>query len=149
MVRRLMVSMVAASLAGLVVTGCGGEEPFDEEAARAEVEANWEDFFDASQPVESKADLLQHGELLQEILQTSAENNTGIDQLRAEVTEVTIGEDHDSAEVVFDLFNADVKLLGEVQGTAVLDEGTWKVGASLFCDLQSLANNFCPELPED
>lgn len=146
--RTWIAAVALVSLGGAGIAGCGGEEPSDEEAARAEVEANWEDFFDASQAVESKADLLQHGELLREILLTSAENSAGIDQLRAEVTAVTIGEERDTAEVVFDLFNADVKLLGEVHGTALFDDGTWKVGAELFCHLQSLANNFCPELPE-
>lgn len=132
----------------VAVTACSGGEPFDPEAARAEIEANWETFFDATLPLDPKVELLEDGELLRDILVASAENEA-IAELNADVTDVTIGEDEQSAEVSFDLRNGEAMLLPGFKGTAVLVDGTWKVDSQLFCDLQALANNFCPELPED
>lgn len=135
-----MRAVWAAVAVALVAVGCGGG--FDEEAARAEITQTWEAFFDGSRPLEEKVAQLEDGEALREVLEASADDPF-TQNVRARVTGVTFTDDR-HATVTFDIVAGDQVLLSGVEGEAVRPADRWLVGRRIFCDLQALANRFCP-----
>jgi hypothetical protein len=106
-------------------------------ATVAAITTNWEAFFNAKTPVSKRVSLLQDGSQLQSIIQSQA--GTGLAALAtAKVTHVTVNSPT-QATVTYDILVGGTPEL-KTTGTAVLENGTWKVGVASFCGLLTLEN---------
>jgi hypothetical protein len=105
-------------------------------AAVAQITANWEKFFSSSTPAAQKATLLQNGSKFTSAISAFATlplaNGIG-----AKVTAVTVNS-ATSATVTYDITAGGASLLSNQHGTAVYEDGIWKVGDASLCGLFKL-----------
>lgn len=106
----------------------------DNSAAVAQITANWEKFFNSSTPNSERVTLLQNGNAFAGAISglTSLVSNLG-----AKVTAVTLTS-ATTATVKYDLTAGGTTLLSNQTGTAVLENGVWKVGDASLCGLIKL-----------
>ncbi len=105
---------------------------------RQPVTTNWEAFFNAKTPISKRVSLLQDGAQFQSIIQSQA--GSGLAALAtAKVTHVTVSSPT-QATVTYDILVSGTPELKNQTGTAVLENGTWKVGVGSFCGLLTLEN---------
>ena len=103
-------------------------------AATAQITANWEKFFNASTPTSERVALLQNGAAFAMAISGLSHLVSG---LGATVTSVTVTSPT-SATVKYNLTASGSTLLSGETGTAVYDNGTWKVGDASLCALLKL-----------
>jgi hypothetical protein len=103
--------------------------------AAALITANWEKFFSASTPTSQRVALLQDGTAFAAAIGSLTHLVNG---LGATVTNVTVNSPT-SATVTYNLTAGGSSLLSHQTGTAVYENGVWKVGDSSMCDLLKLA----------
>jgi len=105
-------------------------------AAVAEITANWEKFFNASTPLSQRVALLQNGSSFSSAIDSFSKlplaNGIG-----AKVTGVTVTS-ATSATVTYSIVSGSTTLLGGQTGTAVYQDGMWKVGDASLCNLFKL-----------
>jgi hypothetical protein len=124
---------------GLVLAGCGGSSGTTTTdttaAARAQIKSAYIKFFSGKTPVADRVAVLQNGSKFKELV-TSFASNPLAKNVNVTVSSVTL-QGQDSAKVVYT-----VKLGGaglpRQTGTAVLENGTWKVGDASLCKLVAL-----------
>jgi ABC-type glycerol-3-phosphate transport system substrate-binding protein len=134
-VRRLALVLVAA----LALAGCGGSSGTTTTdttaAARAQIKSAYVKFFSGKTPVSDRVAVLQNGSRFKGLV-TSFANNPLAKNVNVTVSSVTL-EGGDNAKVVYT-----VKLGGaglpKQTGTAVRENGTWKVGYASLCKLVAL-----------
>ncbi|WP_405010571.1 hypothetical protein [Kitasatospora sp. NBC_01539] len=114
-----------------------GSAPADVEAAKAQVTANWEKFFDPATPIADKAAVLQNGAALAPALQGFAADPR-VGQVKADVTAVDFTSATE-ATVTYTLSLQGNVVQPAATGTAVLDDGTWKVSTKSLCGLVAQA----------
>ncbi|GJF27388.1 hypothetical protein KNE206_00880 [Kitasatospora sp. NE20-6] len=114
-----------------------GTAPADVEAAKAQVTANWEKFFDPATPIADKAAVLQNGAALAPALQGFAADPR-VGQVKADVTAVDFTSATE-ATVTYTLSLQGNVVQPAATGTAVLDGGTWKVSTASLCGLVAQA----------
>ena len=102
--------------------------------AVAQITANWEKFFASSTPVSEKVTLLQNGSVFSGAISGLTSLVSG---LGAKVTGVTLNS-ATSATVTYNLTAAGSSLLSGQTGTAVYENGVWKVGDASLCGLLKL-----------
>ena len=103
----------------------------------AEITTNWEKFFSSSTPVAEKATLLQNGSTFEAAIKAFA-NFPLASSLGAKVTDVTVNS-ATSATVTYSITTASGStLLPNQKGTAVYQDGVWKVGDASLCGLFKL-----------
>ena len=102
--------------------------------AVAEITTNWEKFFSASTPVSQKVTLLQNGNAFGPAISGLMSLVSG---LGAKVTGVTVNSPT-SATVNYNLTAGSSSLLSGQTGTAVYENGVWKVGDASLCGLLKL-----------
>jgi len=133
----------------LTATACGGSSPSSSGTttpppaaggnAVTQITTNWEAFFSAKTPVSQRVGLLQDGSQFQSII--SAQAGGGLaSQASAKVTKVTVTSPT-QATVKYNILLNGTPALTNQTGTAVLDNGTWKVGVTSFCGLLTLENS--------
>jgi hypothetical protein len=133
--RRL--ALVAA--AGLVLAGCGSSmhtsTTGDTAAAQAQVKSAYAKFFSGHTSIPDRVAVLQGGSKFKALV-TSFASNPLAKNVNVTVSSVTL-EGAGKAKVVYT-----VKLGGAAlpkqTGTAVLQNGTWKVGDASLCKLVAL-----------
>ena len=133
--RRLALVLVAA----LALAGCGGSSGTTTTdttaAARAQIKSAYVKFFSGKTPVSERVAVLQNGSKFKGLVTTFA-NNPLAKNVNVTVSSVTIEGGH-NAKVVYT-----VKLGGaglpKQTGTAVRENGTWKVGYASLCKLVAL-----------
>ena len=103
-------------------------------AATAAITANWEKFFNASTPTSERVALLQNGSAFAGAINGLSHLVSG---LGATVTSVTVTSPT-SATVKYNLTASGSTLLSGETGTAVYENGTWKVGDASLCALLKL-----------
>jgi hypothetical protein len=151
----------AAAALALTLTACGGSSPSSSSssskppasssapasptasgtgsaAAVSAITTNWEAFFSAQTPVSQRVALLQDGPQFQSIIQSQAGSGLAA-QASAKVTKVTVTSPT-QATVTYEILISGTPELKNEMGTAVLENGTWKVGVSSFCGLLTLEN---------
>jgi len=105
-------------------------------AAAAEITTNWEKFFNASTPLSQRVALLQNGSAFSSAIDSFSKlplaNGIG-----AKVTGVTVTS-ATSATVTYSIVSGSTTLLGGQTGTAVYQDGMWKVGDASLCNLFKL-----------
>jgi hypothetical protein len=106
-------------------------------AAVAQITANWEKFFSSSTPVSEKVTLLQNGTTFEAAIKAFA-NFPLASSLGAKVTNVTVNS-ATSATVTYSITTSSGStLLPNQKGTAVYQDGVWKVGDASLCGLLKL-----------
>jgi len=103
-------------------------------SAVAEITTNWEKFFASSTPVSEKVTLLQNGSVFSGAISGLTSLVSG---LGAKVTGVTLNSPT-SATVNYNLTAGGTSLLSGQTGTAVYENGVWKVGDASLCGLLKL-----------
>jgi hypothetical protein len=103
--------------------------------AAAQITANWEKFFSASTPTSQRVTLLQNGTAFATAIASLSHLVSG---LGATVTSVTVNSPT-SATVTYNLTAGGSSLLSHQTGTAVYENGVWKVGDASLCGLLKLA----------
>ena len=103
-------------------------------SAVAEITANWEKFFSSSTPTSQRVALLQNGSAFAGAISglSSLVSNLG-----AKVNAVTLNSGT-TATVSYNLTSGTSTLLSNQSGTAVLENGVWKVGDASLCGLLKL-----------
>ena len=102
--------------------------------AVAEITANWEKFFNSSTPNSQRTALLQNGTAFASAISSLIHLVSG---LGATVTGVTVNSPT-SALVTYNLTASGSSLLKGQTGTAVYEDGVWKVGDATLCGLMKL-----------
>jgi hypothetical protein len=105
-------------------------------AAVAQITANWEKFFNASTPLSQRVALLQNGSSFSSAIDSFSKLPLA-GGLGAKVTGVTVTSPT-MATVTYSLVSGSTTLLGGQSGTAVNQDGTWKVGDASLCNLFKL-----------
>ncbi|MFJ7076755.1 hypothetical protein [Streptomyces sp. NPDC098781] len=116
--------------------------PADAEAAESEIERNWQKFFDPKTTMEDKQTVLENGERMAPVLQAFSGDERG-GQVQARVSEVEFTSPTE-ADVTYDLTLKGATALPNASGTAVEQDGTWKVSAKTLCALVQLSGNGSP-----
>ena len=108
----------------------------DTAATTATISANWITFFQNTTSIPDRVALLQNGPSLQKALELRAVDPLQ-QQASAQVVSVAL-DDPTHATVTYNILINGTPALTDAQGTAVLQDGVWKVGADSFCALISL-----------
>ncbi|MFI8344573.1 hypothetical protein ACIF8W_31520 [Streptomyces sp. NPDC085639] len=126
----------------LVVPAADG--PADPEAAKAQVEKNWTAFFDPKTPTEKKAELLEHGDMLEPVLEGFSAGAEAA-KTSVKVTDVTFTSPTEGT-VTYDLSVGDTMELPDSKGAVVLEDGVWKVSIQTVCQLIEAGGAEAPPL---
>jgi hypothetical protein len=105
-------------------------------AAVAEITTNWEKFFNASTPLSQRVALLENGSSFSSAIDSFSKlplaNGIGAKVTGVTVTSATM------ATVTYSIVSGSTTLLAGQTGTAVNQDGTWKVGDASLCNLFKL-----------
>jgi hypothetical protein len=112
--------------------------PAGSSAASKVIAANWTAFFSAKTPVARRVSLLQDGQQFASIIKSQAGGGLAA-EASAKVTKVAV-KSASQATVTYSILVAGQSALAGKTGTAVLQDGTWKVGVASFCGLLALEN---------
>ena len=140
-VRRLLLALVvAAAVLGLAACGGSGHKsspPTTNSTAadQAQIKANYAKFFSGKTAVSDRVALLQNGAKLRPVIQAFASNPLA-KNASAKVSSVTL-QGPNKAKVVYTV-NVAGTSLPKLTGTAVRQNGTWKVGSASLCKLVEL-----------
>jgi hypothetical protein len=128
-------SVAASSPApGPVATGAAGIA-----TATKQLKANWATLFNSKTPHSKAVTLLQNGSKLGPAVKDAAKiAKKEKTKESAKVTKITFAADGMSATVIYTLFGNGTALLKNSSGTAVIQDGEWKVSQITFCTLVDL-----------
>ena len=126
-------------VAGLALAGCGGSSNSSTTnsaaAAKAQIRSAYAKFFAGKTSVADRVAVLQNGSKFKGLV-TSFANNPLAKNVKVAVASVTLdGADEAKVGYVVSLGGAS---LPKQSGTAVLQNGSWKVGYASLCKLVSL-----------
>jgi hypothetical protein len=110
--------------------------------ATTTIAKNWMAFFDGKTPAATKITLVQDGQKFATVLkaqQSSAQSQAS----SASVQKVTLTS-ATQATVEYTILISGTPVLAGQKGTAVLENGTWKVSLASFCGLLALQNGGKP-----
>ncbi|WP_177001399.1 hypothetical protein [Streptomyces sp. cf386] len=116
--------------------------PADVGAAETEIKQNWQKFFDPATSMEDKQTVLENGDRMAPVLQAFSGDERG-GQVQAKVSKVDFTSPTE-ANVTYDLTLKGATALPDASGTAVEQDGTWKVSAKTLCALVQLSGNGSP-----
>jgi hypothetical protein len=105
-------------------------------AAAATITANWTKFFDFSTPTAQREPLLENGPEFAAVLASQASNKlySSANAKVLSVTDITSTQ----ATVKYNILLGTTPALTNQTGTAVYQDGTWKVGDSSLCKLLTM-----------
>lgn len=101
--------------------------------AVAQIQANWIKFFSSATPNRDRIALLQNGQAFSSAIGNFSSNPLA-SAVKAKVDSVTLTS-ATRAAVQYDLTAAGISVAKGQTGTAVLENGVWKVGDDIFCGL--------------
>ncbi|MFI9153479.1 hypothetical protein [Streptomyces sp. NPDC053367] len=111
--------------------------PSDPQAAEAEIRANWQKFFDPETSLKDKQAVLENGERMAPVLQAFNGDERG-GQVGAQVEKVVFTSPT-GADVTYTLTLSGRTALPNASGTAIEQDGTWKVSVRTLCALVQLS----------
>ena len=106
--------------------------------AKAQITTNWEAFFNGQTSASKKITLLQNGDKYAAVIRAQAGSGLA-STAGAKVTAVVVNSPT-KATVSYDITLSGTTALANQTGTAVYQNGTWKVGDVSFCQLLKLEN---------
>jgi ABC-type glycerol-3-phosphate transport system substrate-binding protein len=116
---------------------------FDRAAAQAQIKQNWEAFFSKATPLAKKLDYVEHGDALKDAVQRFG-TDPRTKQASAKVTDV-FASSPTSATVKYQVLLNGKVALPSASGTAIFEDGVWKVSVSTLCGLLDLMGG--PKIP--
>jgi len=116
--------------------------PSDAAAAEQEVKKNWVKFFDPAVAQKDKTAVLENGDEMTEVLESFSGDQRG-QEVKAVVDKVEFTSPVD-ANVTYTLLLNGATALPGATGTAVEQDGTWKVSVKTLCALVTLSGNASP-----
>jgi len=128
-------SLVTLSLA-LAACGSSTTTTTAKASAASKVKADWVTFFAGTTAAKTKINLVQNGKAFAPIIDGQASSPMA-KSVTANVSAVTVNSST-KATVHYSLDLGGKPALTKQTGTAVLQSGTWKVGAASFCGLLAL-----------
>ncbi|MEU1853979.1 hypothetical protein ABZ499_33150 [Streptomyces sp. NPDC019990] len=123
-------------------TSAQASAPADRAAAETEIKQNWEKFFDPQTSTEDKQAVLENGDRMGPVLQAFSGDARG-GQVEAQVTRVEFTSATE-ANVMYTLTLKGATALPDASGTAVEQDGTWKVSVKTLCSLVRMSGNGTP-----
>jgi hypothetical protein len=102
-------------------------------SAVAQITANWEAFFNPSTPNSKRVQLLENGSQFASAISSFSASPLA-QSVSSKVDSVSLTSST-KANVKYDLTAAGTSVATGQTGTAVLQDGTWKVGDDVFCGL--------------
>lgn len=120
-------------------TSAPGTAPADRAAAEQEIRQNWEKFFNPETSLDEKKTLLENGDMMGPVLEAFS-GDPRVGQVQAKVTEVAFTSPTE-ADVKFVLTLEGATALPDASGTAVEQDGTWKVSDKSLCALVRLSGD--------
>jgi hypothetical protein len=110
-------------------------------AAKAQIKQAYEKFFSSKTPTSQRVSLLQNGQQFEPAIKSLAQNPLA-SNTSATVSSVTL-QGSDKAKVVYTVNVSGTAIPGlkHRTGSAVRENGTWKVGDASFCSLVSLGGS--------
>ena len=106
--------------------------------AKAQITSNWEAFFNGQTSAAKKIALLENGQKFASVINAQAGSGLA-GSAGAKVTAVVVNSPT-KATVSYDITLSGTTALANQTGTAVYQNGTWKVGDVSFCQLLKLEN---------
>jgi hypothetical protein len=106
--------------------------------AKAQITANWEAFFNGQTSAAKKISLLENGQKFATVINAQAGSGLA-SSAGAKVTAVVVNS-ATKATVTYDITLSGATALANQTGTAVYEDGIWKVGDVSFCQLLKLEN---------
>jgi prolyl-tRNA editing enzyme YbaK/EbsC (Cys-tRNA(Pro) deacylase) len=107
-------------------------------SAAAQIRSSWEEFFSGATPAAKKIALLQNGQKYAAVVNAQSGSSMA-KSASAKVTAVKVISPT-QATVTYDILIGGKPALSNQTGTAVYQDGTWKVGDAGFCQLLALEN---------
>jgi ABC-type transport system substrate-binding protein len=111
-------------------------EPTSGSAAQSQIKSNWTTFFDPKTPVDTRIALLENGQTFAPVIKAQAGSGLA-SQASASVSKVAVTT-ADQAKVDYSILVGGKAALPDQAGTAVYQDGRWKVGVASFCGLLTL-----------
>lgn len=108
-------------------------------SAVAEIKANWSEFFNPKTPNSKRVQLLENGSQFASAI-TSFSSSPMASAVSSTVNAVTLNS-ATKATVKYDLTALGQAVATNQNGTAVLQNGVWKVGDGVFCGLLTQAKS--------
>ena len=131
--RRLAFVLVAV----LCLAACGGSN-HQSRLTQDKITSAYEKFFSSDTSVPDKVALLQNGPKFKAVVASFA-SNPAAKKVSATVSSVTL-QGADKAKVVY-VVKFSGTSLGKQTGTAVRENGQWKVGSASLCNLIALGGS--------
>ncbi|GAB7107386.1 hypothetical protein JCM4814A_57000 [Streptomyces phaeofaciens JCM 4814] len=119
--------------------------PADRAAAETQIRQNWEKFFDPATSTADKQAVLENGERMGPVLQAFGGDRRG-GQVAAQVQQVEF-TGPTRATVTYTLTLDGATALPDASGTAVEQDGSWKVSVSTLCALVQLSGDGSSSVP--
>ncbi|GAB2885761.1 hypothetical protein GCM10027074_62840 [Streptomyces deserti] len=120
-------------------TSAPAATPPNAAAAEQEIKRNWQKFFDPKTSLRDKQAVLENGERMAPVLRAFSGDERG-GQVQAKVTKVEFTSPTE-ANVTYDLTLKGATALPNASGTAVEQDGDWKVSAKTLCALVQMSGN--------
>jgi len=108
-------------------------------SAAAEISTNWNKFFSSSTPNSERVQLLENGSQFSSAISAFAASPLAA-AVTSKVDSVSLTSASE-AKVKYDLSAMGTTVASGASGTAVLQNGTWKVGDDVFCGLLTEAKS--------
>jgi hypothetical protein len=147
---RFAAPVIAASAAAVMLAACGSSPtstppkshsttspPTSSSGAATTITKNWETFFNGKTPVAARVSLLENGSSFPPAVLKPTTLSSGASAKVLKVSSVTAS----TADVTYTIYLAGTPALANQHGTAVYQDGTWKVGISSFCALLTAENS--------
>jgi hypothetical protein len=130
----------SSSPAAPSTTGSGGSgsgSPGSGSSATSAIKTNWEEFFNGKSSAATKISLLQNGQKFASVI--NAQAGTGLAASATATVTAVVVESSTLATVSYNIGVSGASLNNQT-GTAVYENGMWKVGDISFCALLKLEN---------
>jgi hypothetical protein len=114
-------------------------------SAASEITTNWNTFFNSSTPNSKRVQLLQNGSDFAAAISAFASSPLA-SAVTSKVVSVSVTSPTE-ATVKYDLSALGTTVANGATGTAVLQDGTWKVGDNVFCGLLNEAKSAGLSIP--
>ena len=108
-------------------------------SAETEISTNWNKFFSSSTPNSERVQLLENGSQFSSAISAFASSPLAA-AVTSKVDSVSLSS-ATQAKVKYDLSAMGTTVASGASGTAVLQNGTWKVGDDVFCGLLTEAKS--------